>query len=168
MATRRRTTKPAAPVEPELVEDDTIEELEEAEVEEAPAPKKKAAAKKAAAPKAEEPAALGTSWLVDHVNEQLGTEYKAYDLRIVLRKLAKAGKLERNVGEERGRYTFSGPTDPVVKALVKALKDGELEKDRKEKLAELKAKKASSKKTAPAEAEEVELEEDDEEDIEDL
>ena len=161
MAARRRNTKATAPAEPEVIEEleEEVEEVEEA-------PKKKAPAKKAA--KAEEPAALGTSWLVEHVNETLGTEYKAYDLRIVLRKLAKAGKLERNVGEERGRYTFTGASDPVVKALIKALKDGELEKDRKEKLAELKAKKASSKAAKTEEVEDADVEEDDEEDIEDL
>lgn len=166
--TRRRTTKAksAPPPEPEV---DEIEELDEDEVEdlevddeEAELPKRKSSAKKAAAKKSkpaddeddedEAPAKSrkeithGTQWLAEHVNKILGTDHKAYDLRVLLRKMAKKGELEREVGSDRSRYDFSGPKDATVLAVLKKLKSGELEKDRKEKLDELKKRRAASKK----------------------
>ena len=78
------------------------------------APVEKAPAKKSAEP------AKGTAWLVDHVNESLGTSYTGYQLRILIRKLTKDGTLQR--GE--GRYEFKGPRDPQVLAIMKAVKAG--------------------------------------------
>lgn len=174
----RRSTR--AKTKPEDVEE--IEDIEEVE-EEAPKPKKKTTRKKAkvsdeeeeeappkkkAAAKKKDSNEKGTGWLAEYVNEQLETNYKPYDLRIILRKMSKAGELERNVGEDRSRYTFSGPKDPVVVSLVAKLKDGALEKERKEKLSELKDKKSTKKKAKavqPDEDEEVEdLEDFDEDD----
>jgi hypothetical protein len=159
--------KPAKPApEPEVediddLEEDEVEDVEE-EPEEEPAPKSRKKKTAESKKKAEVPT-NGTQWLADHVNSVLGTEYKAYDLRVVLRKLAQKGKLQREVGADRSRYDFSGPKDPVVLAVIKMLKSGELERDKKAKLDQLKAKKTVSKKPAkPADDEEVgdELDED--------
>lgn len=83
------------------------------------ATKEAPAAKPVAAKKATEPA-KGTAWLVEHVNDTLGTDYSGYQLRILIRKLVKDGTLER--GE--GRYEFKGPRDPQVLAILKAVKAG--------------------------------------------
>lgn len=91
------------------------------------------ASKKAAAP------VKGTAWLAEHVNEQCGTSYSSYQLRILLRKLVKEGVLDPR---EAGNYSFSGVRDPQVIAVVKAVKNGALEKEKKEGVA--KAKKASA------------------------
>jgi hypothetical protein len=177
MATAARKTRvKAQPApEPEEIEDDDLEvdevdeEIEEDDEDEAPAPvaKKKTAAKKAPA-KAAEPEALGTAWLVEYVNEQTGKTYNGAAIRIGLRKMAKTGTLDRTVGEDRARYAFSGPKDPIVVAFLKLVKGGALEKDRAEKLAALKdkgtaakAKGAAKKKAAPV------VDEDDVEDMED-
>lgn len=162
-----KTTKKAAPApEPEVVEDEEIEDLEEPdeldeeddEPEEKPKKKAPAAGKKATAKKKVEEVTNGTQWLADHVNGVLGTEYKTFDLRVALRKLASKGTLQRDVGAERARYSFSGPKDPVVVALIKMLRSGELEKDKRAKLDELKAKgreKSAKKKAAKANDEDV-------------
>ena len=155
---KKTARKPVKKVVEEEAEDDEEEDDEEEEVV-VKKPAKKAATKKAA-PKAKttDDDALGTAWLVEHVNETLGTEHPATAVRVVLRRLAKNGKLDREVGETRSRYAFTGPTDPVVKAVVKAIKDGAIKADRDEKLGALKAKKASKKA--------VEVEDDDVEDLE--
>lgn len=125
-ATRtRRTTKKAAPVEEELEDEDLIEDEDtEDEAEEEPAPKKrtarKAPAKKAApAAKKEEAETKGTAWLKEHVNDTLGTEFESTKLRIVLRKLIKDGDID---SPKDGRYIFTGPRDPNVKAVIAALR----------------------------------------------
>ena len=123
-ATRtRRTTKKAAPVEEELEDEDLIEDEDtEDEAEEEPAPKKRSARKapaKKAAPAKEAADTKGTAWLKDHVNETLGTEYESTKLRIVLRKLIKDGDID---SPKDGRYIFTGPRDPNVKAVIAALR----------------------------------------------
>ena len=126
-ATRtRRTTKKAEPVEEELDDEDLIEDEEDVEEEPAPktrsrakkAPAKKAPAKKAA-PAKEASDTKGTAWLKDHVNETLGTEHESTKLRIVLRKLIKDGDID---SPKDGRYVFTGPRDPNVKAVIAALR----------------------------------------------
>lgn len=126
----RRTTKKAAPLEEDLdedLEDEVEDEDTEDEEEEAPAPKSRrgAAAKKAPAKKAAPKAAaksdvLGSAWLKEHVNETLGSEHESTKLRIVLRKLIKDGTID---SPKDGRYQFSGPKDPAVRAVIKALRD---------------------------------------------
>lgn len=96
--------------------------------------------KTAAAPETEK----GTSWLAEVVNEKLGTSYTSYQLRILLRKLAKSGDIER--GE--GRWVFKGVTDPTVKAILSAVKAGALEDEKKEKLAAAKATRTAKKAAA--------------------
>lgn len=128
----RRTSKKAAPVEEEL-DDEDIEEVEdevEEDEDEEPAPKsrrssKKAPAKKAPAKKAaaktngEEADTLGTAWLKEHVNDVLESDHESTKLRIVLRKLIKDGTIE---SPKDGRYVFTGPKDPNVKAVIAALR----------------------------------------------
>lgn len=181
--TRRRAAakKPSAPPAVEEIEDLDEDEVDEDEVEEVEEEKPKAAAKKAAKGKpakgkAEKAPAKevtnGTQWLAAHVNEQLSTEYKPYDLRVILRKMAKDGSLDRAVGDDRSRYDFSGPNDPVVRALIKALKSGDLERERKAKLDALKegrgpAKGKGKKATAPAD-DEVDEDLTDEDEVDEL
>lgn len=186
-ATRaRRTTKAQPAPEPEPVEEvdeleDEVEDLEEEDAEEeaAPAPKTKAKPAAKAAPAVE---TKGTTWLTEHVNEQAGTSYNSAAIRILLRKLVKDGVLSREIGTDRSRYDFSGPKDPTVLAVVKAVKAGAIKEARDEKLGKLKegaaAKKAAGTAPAPKgrakakpapEPEVIDDEEfDDEEDVEEL
>lgn len=172
MAPAARRTKAAKPaveeIEEELdtaaeeapevdtdVEDFDLDEDDEADTEEveAPAPKKAAKAKKAAAAKPAKAAApkieFGTKELAAHVNKEAGTSYDAYNLRILLRKLTKDGILERVESEGRSRYSFTGPKDPQVVAIVKAVKSGAAEKAKQERLDKLKADRAEKKAAAP-------------------
>lgn len=150
MAARTRR-KAAAPVET----DDAFEELEEVdeveddEVEEAPAPKTRARkATKSTAP-ADKPATgtneLGSVWLAEHITEVTGVEYDSRGIRMLLRKIAKdpEGPLARTIGEDRTRYTFKGPNDAVVKAVVRMVKSGEATAVKREGLDKVKS-------TAPA------------------
>lgn len=160
-APKKRTRKAAAK---QVVEVEPDEDEDEDEEEPAPVkkPAKKAAAKKAPAKEAD--AELGTAWLTEHVNETLGTSHTAFTLRGLLRKLAKQGKLDREVGADRSRYTFTGPNDVTVKSVIKAIKNGDLEKDKKEALDKLKEKSAAKRAAKKAA---VEVDEDDVEDLED-
>lgn len=99
----------------------------------------------APAEKAAKPEVLGTTWLADHVNEATGSEYDGYAIRILLRQLVKDEVIERG----DGRYSFSGPKDKTVVAVVKAVKDGSAEKAKAERLAKLKADKAAKTDEAP-------------------
>ena len=161
MATRtstrtRRTTKKAEP-EPE-VDEDELEDLEDDEVEETP--KRRTAAKKAPAKKAPakaEKEVLGTAWLKEHVNDTLGTSYESTKLRIILRKLIKDGTIE---SPKDGRYVFTGPRDPNVKAIIVALKEeakaGPTKRGRKPKA------KAAVEEVEDDEVEDLDLDDDDE------
>lgn len=167
-ATRTRTKAKPAP-EPEVEDIDDLE-LEEAgdddadEVEDAPAPKKSTKAKAKAAAKDDKPA-FGTSELAAHVSEATGKSYDGKAIRVLLRKMAKDGVIERTVGEDRARYSFTGPNDPQVKAIVKAVKAGAIEAEKKAGLDRAKASKeakAGTKakaKPAPAEVEDDDVEE---------
>lgn len=188
MAAARRT-KAAKPAVEEIEEDLTVTEVEdvenfdldddeEAATEEvaAPAPKKAAKAKKAAAEKPAKAAApkieFGTKELAAHVNAETGASYDAYNLRILLRKLTKDGVLERVESEGRSRYSFTGPKDPQVVAIVEAVKSGAAEKAKQERLDKLKADRAATKAAAPkkskakAKAVEAEAEAEEEDDFE--
>lgn len=161
------TKKKAKAVEPEEIEIDEVD-VDEVEADEAPAPKAKKAAKKAPV---REAVAFGTNELAAHVNAETGKSYDAYALRILLRKLAKDGVITRDESTGRARYSFSGPKDPQVKAIVKAVKEGAAEKAKTERLEGLKetrkakAKPAAKKKTAKAAEPEVEEDDLDVEDI---
>jgi len=181
MAAARRTKK-AKPAEEiaEIEELDTDLELDEDEAEEeAPAPKAKKA--KAAKAKVEKPAkveiAFGTQQLADHINAEAGTTHTPYTLRILLRKLTADGVLKREESEGRARYSFTGPEDEQVVAILEAVKSGADKKAEAERLQGLKdkraAKKASAapkaKKSKKADVEPEAVEEDDfDEEIEDI
>lgn len=112
----------------------------------------------------------GTAWAAEQVSTKVGQEISAYQLRIVLRRLAKNGTIER----EEGRYQFSGVNDPAIKAAVQAIKGGALKKDTEEGTSKAKAKstakKAAPKKTTPKRTRKAKVEEPAEEvdELEDL
>lgn len=148
----RRTSKKAKPEPEEELEDDELEvEEEEDEEDEEPAPKarskKKAPAKKAAPAKE----VLGSAWLKEHVNDTLGSDHESTKLRIVLRKLIKDGTID---SPKDGRYQFTGPKDPNVKAVIAALRE--------------EAKSGPAKRGRKPKAKAVAEEDDADEEVEDL
>lgn len=132
MATRTasrpaRTRKKAKPEPEEDLEDDELDaEVDEEDEDDEPAPKARRSSKtkKAASPKtngkATDKETLGSAWLKEHVNDTLGTDHESTKLRIVLRKLIKDGTID---SPKDGRYIFTGPKDPNVKAVIAALRD---------------------------------------------
>jgi hypothetical protein len=161
MATR--TKAKAAPVEEiddDEVELDEIDEVEDDE-DEAPAKKTKAKAKPA------EPEIWGVRSLIAYVKETTGKEYNPREVRTLLRKLAReGGGVDREIiAGNKSRYEWTGPTDPEVKAIVKAIKGGQIEASKKEALDKLKsdkAKKTAAKAKAAAAAAEDDEDDDDE------
>ena len=153
--TRRSRTTKKAEVDADLDLEDEVEEE---------APRKKAPAKKApakkAAPAANEKSEFGSAWLTEHVNDTLGTEYPATKLRAVLRKLVNNGDIDLS---REGRYEFTGPRDPNVKALIAALREeakaGPSKRGRKPKA----AKVLDEAEDVDEEVEDLDLDEDDDE-----
>lgn len=128
-----KATKPAPEVEVE------VDEVEADEVEETATPAKEVA--------------FGVSDIVALIKEKLGRDTTTRELRTLLRKMARDGRLNREiVAGNRARWEWSGPKDPEVKAIVAAFKAGELDADKKEKLDALKARKAEQKAAAAAAA----------------
>jgi colicin import membrane protein len=191
MAARVKAAPVEEPEEDEFeemdeVEDDDLEELEEEEPEEAPKPKTRRTKAKAdptaeegdvVKPKRKAPTRpeiqYSSAWLAAHVTEKTGETYDARGIRMLLRKLAKDGKLSRVVGEDRNRYEFTGPSDQTVKDVLdfvtsgaaKELKQAGLQAV-KDKAAEKKAAARAAREAAAAEAAEVEAEAEDVEDDE--
>lgn len=136
-----------------------------------PAAKTKAAVKPAA-PVVEEPIneeiAFGVSDIAELIKVDSGKEVKTRDLRTLLRKMARDGRLNREiVAGNRARWEWSGPEDPEVETIIEAYNNGELDADKKEKLDALKARKAEQRAAKKA-AEESETEAaDDDEELED-
>jgi hypothetical protein len=169
MATRSKSK--AAPVEEiddDEVELDEIDEVEDDDEDEAPAKKTKAKAK--AAPKEDD--VWGVRALIEHVKETTGKEYNPREVRTLLRKLAReGGGVDREIiPGNKSRYEWTGPTDPEVKAIIKAIKGGQIEKSKKEALDKLKAdkaKKTAAKQKAAAKAQAAAEAEDDDEDDDD-
>ncbi len=175
--TRRAAAKPAP--EPEVVEDefdevedDELEDVtEEDEVEETPAPKAKRAAKPKTdgapkAPAVRQPAIeFGSPWLAAYVTENTDETYDSRAIRMLLRKLAKDGALDREVGVTRERYTFSGPEDPTVVAVLEMITSGKAKELKQAGLQAVKDKAAAAKAAkAKAKAEAAEAEPEDEDD----
>jgi hypothetical protein len=134
------------------------------------ATKAKAAPAKAAPapePEVEEEAEIfGVASVADLIKVRTGKTVKTRDLRILLRKLARDGRLDRKiVAGNRARWEFDGPEDPRVAVILEAYDNGELEADKKEKLDALKARKAAQKAEA-AKAKAAEEAEDDSEELE--
>jgi hypothetical protein len=153
-------TKAAKPAVVEETEDD--EELEELEDDEA---------SEAAPKKGNDDVVFGASDLAKLLSEKTGKTITARDLRTLLRKMARDGRLDREItAGNRSRYSWSGPNDPEVKQIIKAVTSGELEQGKQEALAKLKeqkaakqaAKAAAEKKAAKKTKKPVVVEEDDE------
>lgn len=179
--TRRRSAAAKPAPEPEAVEDefedveDDLEEIGEDDEDETPAPKTKA--KKAAAsgdkPKRTPPQRpaiqFGSSWLASHITEVTGETFDSRGIRMLLRKLAKDGALEREVGVTRERYEFTGPDDETVKAVVSMVKSGAAKELKQAGLQKVKDAAAAKKAAAAAaKAEAAETEDDEFEDDEDV
>jgi hypothetical protein len=182
--TRRTATKPAP--EPEVVEDefdedmedeteveadeDDLEELDEDPEPEAAPAKGKAKSTKAATPKAPAKPTIeyGSPWLAAYVTENTTETYDARAIRMLLRKLAKDGALDREVGITRERYNFSGPKDPTVVAVLEMIKSGAAKELKQAGLQAVKDKAAAKKaEAAKAKAEtQPEPDEMDDEDVE--
>jgi len=111
---------------------------------------------------------FGVADLVKLIKEKLGKDTTTRELRTLLRKMARDGRLDREiVAGNRARWEWSGPNDAEVKAVLKAFKAGELEADKKDKLDALKARKAEKKAAAAAAAAETESDDEELEDDED-
>lgn len=144
MATKASSTKAKSKVAPEPEiddeDDDDLEELE-ADAEEA-APAKKSAV---------QAVTFGVSDLAKYLQGQ-GHKVDARGLRTLIRKMARDGsnRVDREiVAGNRTRYDWvKGLKDPEVKKIIAAFEGGELEADKQEKLAALKAKKAEKDKAA--------------------
>ena len=124
---------------------------------------KAATAKATPAPEpevAEEALVFGVTDVAELIKTKTGKVVKSRDLRILLRKLARDGRLDREIiAGNRARWEFDGPEDPRVEAIVEAFEAGELDADKKAKLDALKARKAQQKAEAKAAAEAEEGEE---------
>lgn len=108
---------------------------------------------------------FGVKDLCDLVKEETGTEVTTREMRTLLRKMARDGRIDRKIiPGNRTRYDWAGPEDPEVQAALEAFKSGELEEDKQAKLKALKERKEAQKKAkaAEAEVEDDELEDDDE------
>ena len=138
-------------------EDEDLEELEEMEEEAEEAPKAKRSTAKAQAARAASAPKFGSAELAAYVTEQTGEKYDGRAIRMLLRKLAKDGKHDRVVGETRDRYSFTGPNDPTVKAVLAMVKSGEAKAMKQAGLQAVKDK-AAQKKAAAAKAKEAEVE----------
>jgi len=161
---RKGSKSSAAVVEaPELEDDDDLELVEADEEPEAkPAKGKKGATKAAKAAPAKttrEATGMGAAWLAEHVNDTLGTDYTPAQIRVVLRRLAADGELEREVGTDRARYSFTGENDRTVKAVVKAIKAGAVSRAKAEGVAAAKATKAEAPAAKPTKASKAKAEE---------
>lgn len=137
------------------VEDDDDDlELDELEDDEETTPAKKAKGKaKKAKP---EDDIFGVRKLIELIEEETEKVYTPREIRTLLRKMAQDGKgrVERQiVAGNKTRYEWTGPTDPEVKRILKAVTGGEVEAGKKEALDKLKASQAAKKAKAPAKAE---------------
>lgn len=115
-------------------------------------PKTQTVAKAAPAEAPTEETTFGVADVATLIKERTGKEVKTRDLRILLRKMAKDGRLNREiVAGNRARWEFEGADDPAVAAIVEAFENGELDDDKKAKLDALKARKAEQKAAAAKE-----------------
>jgi DNA-binding HxlR family transcriptional regulator len=98
---------------------------------------------------AQDEVVFGASDLAKAATKLMGKEITARQVRVLLRKMARDGRIEREIKQgNRTRYSWTGPKDPEVKMILKAIKDGELEQGQKEALEKLKAQKAEKKAAA--------------------
>lgn len=182
-----KKSKKAEPVE--VVEDDEVElddedvELEDLETDVEDEEEAKPSKKKS---KASDEVEFGVADLAKFLSKKTGKEVTTRELRTLIRKMAREDtpRVEREiVPGNRTRYNWPGGLkNTEVKRIIKAVTGGEMEADKKEKLAKLKEDKAKknaakskatkakkkTKKVAEPEPdddddiEEIELDEDDE------
>jgi len=115
----------------EPVEEDELEELEESET---------------STEAAKEDEIWGISnGLIPLIKEKLGKDYTPREVRTLLRKMAREdGTVDREViPGNKSRYSWSGPKDPEVIAILKEIKGGAIEASKKAALDKLKADKAA-------------------------
>lgn len=118
--------------------------------------------------------------LIPLIKEKTGKDYTPREIRTLLRKMAREdnARIDREIiPGNKSRYAWDGPNDPEVKAILKAVKGGEVEQGKKEALDKLKADKAAktakegakgkSKKAAKKAAPPVDDDDDELEEIED-
>lgn len=97
---------------------------------------------------------FGVADIAAIIKVQTGKDVKTRDLRTLLRKMARDGRLQREiVAGNRARWEWTGSDDPEVEAILEAYNNGELEADKQEKLNALKERKASQRAEAKAAAE---------------
>lgn len=109
---------------------------------------------------------FGVQDVAELIKVKTGKTVKSRDLRTLLRKMARDGRLDREiVAGNRARWEFDGPEDPRVEAILEAYENGELEADKQEKLAALKERK--NEQRAAKAAKEAEAAEGGEEELED-
>lgn len=110
---------------------------------------------------------FGVQDVAELIKVKTGKTVKSRDLRTLLRKMARDGRLDREiVAGNRARWEFDGPEDPRVEAILEAYENGELEADKQEKLAALKERKNEQRAAVKA-AKEAEEAEGGEEELED-
>lgn len=140
MATKTtRKSKPVEEVEDEDVELEDIDEEVDDDEDEAPA-KSKTKTKAAV-----EDEVWGVQDLIKLIKRKTGKEYKPREVRTLLRRLARDGSNRVNreiIAGNKARYAWSGPEDPEVKTILKAVSGGEIETAKKEALDKLKTDKA--------------------------
>lgn len=127
----------------QVVDDDEDEEVELEELsEDDEAPVAKSAKKKA---KVEDDFFGVRNGLIPLLKQKTGKDYTPREVRTLLRKLARGGEgVERDiVAGNKTRYEWSGPEDPEVKVILKAVKGGQIESAKKAALDKLKADKAA-------------------------
>jgi len=111
---------------------------------------------------------FGVADLCKLVEEETDKQYKPKDMRTLIRKLAREGKVDREiVPGNKSRYDWSGPKDPEVLRIVKAVKAGGIEAGRKEALDSLKERNAAKRAAAKAAKEKAAAESTDD-DVEEL
>jgi len=93
----------------------------------------------------------GVQDLIKLVKSKTGKDYKPREVRTQLRAMARRGEIDREIiPGNKQRYSWSGPDDAEVKAFIKTVKGGEIEKNKKaalDKLKSDKAKKSAGKAT---------------------
>lgn len=153
-----------------VVDDDELEELDGEELEfedleaddeaEEEAPKAKTAKPKKAKAEGngkEDDVVFGARDLAKLATEETGKKVDPRSLRILLRKMAKAGEIERDQDKDaRSRYSWEGPDDPEVKKILKKIRGGAIEAEKKESLEKLKASQQAKREAARAEKEAAE------------
>lgn len=92
---------------------------------------------------------FGVQELCEHVEDETGEAFTPQQMRAVLRRLAADDVIDRDVTpDKRTRYSWSGPNAKEVKAVVRAIKNGDVVRRPRKKSSTKKkstAKKKSSK-----------------------